>query len=287
MAVAVAAVAVALLLIGTGREAFGEDGAACCATETGFTIPFSGPLKFEYLAPTQATNRRQINRPIGQERANEIAGQMRLKEQHTLNDRQFREFISGRGCGGDPEMAALADRSVQIFTNTKGRPLYSLVDGVRTPTVLASYGLFVNKRGELMSLANQAAPTRIANVLLEPGGYINTWFLHNHAKRSLFQLYTSAYTKEAFYGFIAQSISPPSQLVTNTKLGVRRQVGMSMAPALWLTNFALLYTLKPEIAAKMPAYWTPIPEPVAEALRNSRTGRVRYSDYASYFDQNL
>ena len=56
-----------------------------------------------------------------------------------------------------------------------------------------------------------------------------------------------------------------------------------MAPSLWLTNFALLYTLKPSIAAQMPAYWTPIPAPVAGAIRATRTGFVPYGPYASYF----
>jgi hypothetical protein len=52
---------------------------------------------------------------------------------------------------------------------------------------------------------------------------------------------------------------------------------------LWLTNFALLYTLKPKIAAQMPAYWTPIPETVADAILNSQTGLVQYSDFQSAF----
>jgi hypothetical protein len=30
-------------------------------------------------------------------------------------------------------------------------------------------------------------------------------------------------------------------------------VGMSMGPALWIVNFALIYTLNPSLAAEMPA----------------------------------
>jgi hypothetical protein len=33
----------------------------------------------------------------------------------------------------------------------------------------------------------------------------------------------------------------------------------------------------------MPAQWNPIPSEVATALLNSETGRVRFSEYASYF----
>jgi hypothetical protein len=85
------------------------------------------------------------------------------------------------------------------------------------------------------------------------------------------------------YGNQAQQSSGASQLVTNTKGGVTTTVGMSMAPSLWLTNFALLYTLKPSIAAQMPAYWTPIPPAVASAIRATKTGFVPYGQYASYF----
>jgi hypothetical protein len=257
--------------------------ASLASTDTGFSVPFSGPAKFEFLAPTQATSPGQINEQLGQQRADAIAEHIGLDKDHTLTEAQFLEFISGGGNKGDKASAALADRSVQIFINTTGNPLRSNVNGVLTETVLASYGLFVNEDGRLMSLANRIAPTRIANRLLVPDGYINTWFLANHAERALLQLYRSAYLVEAVYGNRAQQTSGPWQLVTNIKNGVTTTVGMSMAPALWLTNFALLYTLKPSIAAQMPAYWTPIPEPVAHAIQGTRTGWVPYGYYASYF----
>jgi hypothetical protein len=257
---------------------------ALASTDTGFSVPFSGPGRFEYLAPTQATDPGQINQQLGQQRADAIAERIGLDKTHVLTEEQYRAFISGGGNKGDPASAALADRSVQIFINTTGNPLRSNVDGVLTKTVLGSYGLFVDTDGRLMSLANRLAPTRIANRLLAPGGYINTWFLANRARRALVQLYRSAYLVEAAYGNRAQQTSGPWQLVTNTKNGVSTTVGMSMAPALWLTNFALLYTLKPSIAAQMPANWTPIPEPVAGAIRGTRTGFVPYGEYASYFD---
>src|SRR5690606_39262151 len=111
--------------------------------------------------------------------------------------------------------------------------------------------------------------------------------LANGAGASLEQLYRSAYLIEAIFGNKSQQRTNPHQLVLNHKGGVETYVGMSMAPSLWLTNFALLYTLKPAIAAQMPAYWTPIPEPVAGALiaaieGDRRTGFVRYADYMSY-----
>ncbi len=56
-----------------------------------------------------------------------------------------------------------------------------------------------------------------------------------------------------------------------------------MAPPLWIVNFALIYTLNPNLAAKMPAWWTPIPANVALAIAESPTGQVPYSQYASSF----
>ena len=180
----------------------------------------------------------------------------------------------------------MADRSVQIFINTTGNPLRSDVDGVPTETVLASYGLFVNERRPVDEPGQPDRTDADRKPVVARNGYINTWFLANQATRSLIQLYRSAYLVEALYGNRAQHISDPWQLVTNTKNGASTTVGMSMAPALWLTNFALLYTLKPSIAAQMPAYWTPIPTAVANAIRATKTGFVPYGPYASYFESS-
>lgn len=260
--------------------------------DTGFSSPFSGPDRFLHLAPTQATHLSQLNVPIGPKRADQIAWAIGLRKDRTLSDAEFRAFITGGGNNGSKEGAALADRATQILINTNGHPLTSDVDGVPTQTVLGSYGLFVSDDGLLMSPANEIAPTREVNVLLAPAaacpdkplcGYMNSWFLSNGAADSLLQLYMSAYTIEAVYGNEAQQASGVWQLVTNTKDGSSSTVGMSMAPALWLTNFALIYTLDPDLAALMPAYWTPIPTPVVDAIRATDTGYVPYSDYSSYF----
>lgn len=276
------AVAIASLLVVTGTQVVAQV-SGLPVTETGFTLPFAGTPEFVYLAPTQATTQDEINVAIGQDVADFIAEQIGLDKDKVLTDRQFVLFITGRGRGGDPELAKLADESVRIFTNTSGYPLYSKVKGAITPSVLASYGLFVAPDGWIESLANEDAPTRKANVLLEPGGYIDRWFRLNGATESLQQLKSSAYRMEAVWGAISQQISGAAQLVTNHKESGKTQVGMSMVPSIWLTNFALLYTLNPKEAAKMPAYWTPIPENVADAILKDPHGRVRYSKYESEF----
>lgn len=274
------------LLTVTGTQVFGSAMAAATtlrASGTGFSIPFSGPSRYEYLAPTKATNASQLNQPIGQQAADYIARNLGLRKADSFTHQQYLEFISGQGVGGDPAAAKLVDESALILTNTTGRPLYSVVDGVLTPSVLASYGLFVNTHGQLESPANADAPTRQINTLLAPGGYLGKWMRANGATRSLVMLYRSPYPVEAAYGFVAQQQSGAAQLVTNTKGGVSAQVGMSMAPALWLVNFILIYILNPALAAHMPAYWTPIPGAVADAILASPTGQVPYSAFKNAF----
>ncbi len=274
-------------------------------TRTGFVSPFAGTAEFEHLAPKQLTKSRQLNKPIGQAKAHRIAKGLRLKKSATFSKKQFRLFVSGKGVGGNRADVKLVDASVRILTNTRGRPLISKTNGYKTSdrsatasqlrgdsvvgrkitrSVLASYGVMVNTDGLLQSPANASAPTRQVNSVLAPGGYLGQWSRANGAKKSLRQLYESAYTLEAVYGNQAQQQSGVAQLVTNKKSAATTTVGMSMAPALWLVNFALIYTLKPSLAAKMPARWAPIPPRAAKAIAKSPTGQVPYKRYASLFD---
>jgi hypothetical protein len=240
-----------------------------------------GPRSLAPLAPTEITDASQLHQPIGQARAEQIARGLGLQRSGALTEEQYLKFVSGGGIGGNTDAAKLVDASVRILTNTVGRPLISNVNGVPTPTVLASYGLIVNEDGLLESPANSTAPTRKVNELLIPGGYMGQWMRANGATSTLLMLYRSAYPALAFYGALSQGISGAAQLVPNVSGGARTWVGMSMAPTIWLVNFALIYTLNPDVAAFMPAYWAPIPAPVATAVRQSKSGQVAYSDYAS------
>jgi hypothetical protein len=273
-------------LAALGIQVVGQDVAGAVTpgpTDTGFSLPFSGAPQYENVAATEITGPAQINQAIGQPAADEIAAQLGLSKADSFSPQQYLEFVAGQGNEANPKAAAVLDASVRILTNTIGRPLYSNVDGTITPSVLASYGLFVNKRGMLESLANKRAPTRQANHLIAPGGYLGTWCNANGATKSLVALYKSAYTVEAAYGLASQAISDPWQLVANTKGGVKAEVGMSMVPSIWIVNFLLLYVLNPSLAADMPAQWAPIPSAVADAILSSDHGQVPYSEFASDF----
>ncbi len=281
-AVATTAWTVVALISFVGIQAIGP--AADAATpvgDTGFTQPFAGPEEYLPLAPTELTDAAQLHAPIGPARADEIAAGIGLSPDDAFTPQQYHEFVTGQGVGGDPTQAALVDKSVAILTNTVGRPLPSVIDGQATASVLASYGLFVDETGVLMSLANLDAPTRQANEVIAPGGYLGTWCRDNGCAPTLEALDASAYHVEAVYGLQSQQTSGTAQLVPNTKNGVDTSVGMSMAPSIWLTNFALLYVLSPEVAAAMPASWAPIPPNVSEAIEASPNGQVPYCAYAS------
>ena len=261
----------------------GIQASALASPATGFTSPFSGTPRYERFAPKQATTPAQINAPLGQRAADRLAVDIGLDPKKVFTPKQYALFVSGKGVEGQAAPAKLVDESVRILTNTRRRPLYSNVDGQLTPTVLASYGVMVNTSGMLESPANTDAPTRQVNSVLMPGGYMGQWCRANGAEKSMRNLYASAYTREAVYGNASQQQSGVAQLVANQKAGTTTTVGMSMAPSIWIVNFALIYTLNPKLAAKMPARWTPIPTDVASAIAASPTGQVPWSQYSASF----
>ena len=250
---------------------------------SGFKQPFYGVPVWGRLSATQATNAAQVNAPLGIKRANRLALALGMRPGDAFTQEQYELFVSGGGVGGSAEAAQLVQASAAILTNTTGSPIVVDINGVPTPTVFASYGLWVNEEGLLESPANSTAPTRQINALLVPGGYLSQWCKANGAAKSLAALYGSAYTLELPFAVKSQDTSGVAQLVQNTKGSTTTIVGMSMAPSIWLVNFVLLYMLSPQLAAKMPAYWQPIPAPVAQAIAASPTGQVPYADFASYF----
>ena len=275
-AIAVVASSVSLLTAAPGV-------ARPASSATGFGQPYAGVPKYEKWAPTESTTAAQVNRPLGLKAADMIARKLGLDKEQVFTPEQYELFITGRGVGGDPAAAELVDESVRILTNTTGNPLYANVNGTLTPIVLGSYGLFVNTAGVLMSPANDDSPSRLVNSVLEPGGYLDTWCRQNGCEASIRMLRRSAYTSEVVYLNESQQQSEPAELVPNQKRGRSSTVGMSMAPCIWIINLALIYTLNPNVAAKMPARWTPIPADVAQAIAASPTGQVPYSQYASSF----
>jgi hypothetical protein len=57
----------------------------------------------------------------------------------------------------------------------------------------------------------------------------------------------------------------------------------SLTPAIYLINFLFLYVANPDIAASLPAYKAPVPQPVVDCLEQNPTG-CPYAAFRHYFD---
>lgn len=254
----------------------------------GFIGGAAGVKSLQKYAPTQVTSSEQLNQPLGQARADRIARALGLDKNLCFTEQQYLTFISGQGANGSGnfQSAQLVDESVAILTNSKAHPQIRNINGKPTQIVLGSYGLTVNTSGMLESPANADAPTRQVNSVIAPGGYLSTWAAANGADASLQMLYKSAYTRQLPYGITAQHEGGAAELALYLNGRKSAVTGLSMVSSIWEVNFTLIYTLNPKLAANMPAYWAPIPGKVVAALRNSPTGQVPFSDYASYFNDS-
>jgi hypothetical protein len=144
--------------------------------------------------------------------------------------------------------------------------------------------VYVTPDGTLQSPANSSAPTRMVNEVLKPVvGYLSKWAKANGAEKTLIMLHQSAYRIQLPYGTLAQHQGGAAELALYRDGAKSKVVGLSMVPSIWEINFALIYTLNPNLAANMPAYWTAVPNDVVTALLKSPTGQVPFSSYASAF----
>ncbi len=60
----------------------------------------------------------------------------------------------------------------------------------------------------------------------------------------------------------------------------------SVTPAIYLVNFMILYMANPDLAAYMPAYKAPIPQPLVDCLEQNPMG-CPWADYRQYFDEQV
>ena len=254
--------------------------------QRGFIGGAAGIKGLEKYAPTRIVSHSQLNQPLGQKKADKIAKSLGLDKNLCFTKKQYLAFITGQGVdgSGNPADAKLVDESVKLLTNTCGNPLIRVIDGEVTQIILGSYGLIVNEAGMLESPANSDAPTRQVNEVIQPGGYMSTWCAANGAEESLNMLYRSVYLLQLPFAIAAQQEGTNAELVIYLDCLDSAFTGMSMAPSIWEVNFCLIYMLNPVLAAKMPAYWTAIPDKVVQALEQSPYGQVHFSEYSSYFN---
>src|SRR5207249_5242228 len=60
----------------------------------------------------------------------------------------------------------------------------------------------------------------------------------------------------------------------------------SVTPAIYLVNFVILSRANPDLAAYMPAYRAPIPQPLVDCLEQNPMG-CPWADYRQYFDEQV
>lgn len=274
---------------------------AAPVSDTGWIAPYAGTPRYLGAAPTQVAAARQLHAPLGLKRADRLAARLGFRKSKAMSPAQAALFLSGEGSGGGTALARnsvqLINACAQYLTNSSDSPQTRVINGVPTRIVLGSYGLVVNPDGMLESPSNTTAPCRQVNWVLAPiavcsapdldppsdviCGYMGKWMRANGAVDTLRELYRSPYPREGAMGAKSQDLSGVAQLVPNTKSSGSSMVGMSMIPSIWFANFLLLYALNPHMAAKLPAYWQPIPANVEQAIIASPTGQVSYAEYQS------
>jgi hypothetical protein len=85
---------------------------------------------------------------------------------------------------------------------------------------------------------------------------------------------------------LAIAVLVPAGPLIARPLEASRSGEAALTPAIYLVNFLLLYMANPDLAAYMPAYRAPIPQPVVDCLEQNPMG-CSYADYRRYFDQQV
>lgn len=315
---AVAAGAVASLVFAAVGGATSAS-AAPAPLDTGFTPTNAGVVKYQPYAPTEAARAGQVNAPLTQEEADRLARIFGFDKSKAFSKKQYAALMSAKGkpsgyTQAEANMAAkLARQSVRWYmTNTTGNTYTRIIDGEKVTVNVGSYGLIVSEDGMLKVPANcpdptsadfsECSPVRLVNWLLVPKplcddpdaakkppagvpcGYMGDWMRSNGARDTLKELYGSAYVDQEPYASTSQEEGGIPQLIYVTRAdGTTAEVGVPVAPAMWILNFVLVYMLSPEAARFMPAYWAAIPEDVVTALEESENGQVPYSEFMQHF----
>jgi len=109
---------------------------------------------FVRLAPPRARRSRQINKPLGIERAAQLARALGIDERMILTEEQYRCLIGTPGNRTSDQQTFFL--CIRQLTNSKGNAAIPL----------SSYGLYVNEQGDVRSVCAPDAPCLDVNALL-------------------------------------------------------------------------------------------------------------------------
>ena len=110
--------------------------------------------KFVRLAPSRARRSRQINEPLGMERATQLARALGMDESMILTEDEYRCLIGTPGNRTPDQQTFFL--CIRQLTNSKGNAAIPL----------SSYGLYVNEQGDVRSVCAPDAPCLDVNALL-------------------------------------------------------------------------------------------------------------------------
>ena len=81
--------------------------------------------------------------------------------------------------------------------------------------------------------------------------------------------------------FLRAAPVPAQHLEASPSKAATEFYAPSVTPAIYLINFLFLYIANPDVAANLPAYKAPIPQPVVDCLNQNPTGCMLRSGHAS------
>lgn len=110
--------------------------------------------KFVRLAPHRARRGKQINKPLGTQRAAQLAQTLGIDASMILTEKQYRCLIGKPGDRTRDQQTFF--RCIRQLTNSKGNAAIPL----------SSYGLYINNEGDVRSVCAPNAPCLDVNMLL-------------------------------------------------------------------------------------------------------------------------
>ena len=110
--------------------------------------------KFVGLAPHRARRGKQINKPLGTQRAAQLAQALGIDESMILTEKEYRCLIGTLGNRTPDQQTFFL--CIRQLTNSKGNAAIPL----------SSYGLYVNQQGDVRSVCAPDAPCLDVNALL-------------------------------------------------------------------------------------------------------------------------
>ena len=234
---------------------------------------------YSHLAPKFATKTRQINQPLGKEKAKAIAKELGITKDMQLTKQEYKEFIGTKGTRRNNPNQAIIYNCVQNLSNSTGNPIKVDTDGdgkKDTDVVLGSYGLSVineNSEAYIQTDCFENSCGYIADCLAFnslASGYLQRWSITH----GTYDKWRAMIELPSFKELTIASTRCQDEYVDDNACVVPLEngaaeteyAGVPLTPTIWLINFMFLYKLNRKVAANMPGYAAKLPSSVADGM---------------------